>query len=1662
MSIRGAVAVLVLGAALMAGLMNYAGATAGSSDGQASEYCQYGSGQYGQCSPPSSGCEYGSDQYGNDQYGNDQYAQCLPPPNCQYEVGQYGQCEPPDYSTPPQLWALAVSPTAIETASGPATVTVTATITTNASGFAGAYISFVSPSGTHHRGGGTPDTGDDQFTAIGGNQYRARITFPRYSEPGVWHVWDISFGDRAGNSRFLDGSTDLQSMGIDPTVTVTGIEDDTPPVVSALDVSPGTVEVTPGPAAVTVTATVIDDLSGFGSGWVELSSPSGVGSSWAQLSPAGGDRYSATITIAQGADPGVWHVDRLELSDKAGNYVDLQRSDLQALGLDPALTVTRTTDSTPPQLTALSVTPDAVDTTSAPATVTITATITDDLSGFSYGYMSLASPGGLYLSASAFTAIGGDRYTATVVIPRYAQPGTWHVDSISLTDHSWNTRWLGRWDLQDLGIDASVEVTGIQDVTAPVITAMTVSPATIDITSSSVNVTLTATITDDLSGFSSGSLTFTSPSGAQMISQGIFATSTGSDQYTATLYFPRWSETGDWHIQSVSVADGVSNWRWLDRMGLQALGIDPVITVTGAGDTSAPSLSSLTVSPTTVDVTSGSATATVTATITDDLSGFAWGSLYFMGPDGMQNTWSGSFSYLDGDRYRATVTFPSGAEPGVWHVYYVSLTDNVRNTATLSRSDLQPLGIDPVVTVENRGAPVLTVPGDLTVEATSMWGTAVSYDVSVADNDDPSPSVSCWPPRGSWLGLGDTTVNCNASDASGNRAFASFVVHVVDTTPPVIAAHPDIRVPITDAAATAAVVTYEPPEVTDAVDPTSAATCSPASGSSFPLGHTTVTCSATDAAGNHAAGTTFDVFVGDLLPPVIAYHGNVHLAIHDPHAVSASVTYASPAVHDDIDAAHPASCAPVSGSTFPLGTTTVTCTAVDRAGNAAADTQFLVFVAYVPAATGTSPVTITSFTDPGITQPRQIVAGPDGAMWFTNWGPSAVGRISTDGDTTVVSSYRDPAISSPFGITAGPDGAVWFTSGTIARITPDGAVSGFQTYSSPLDIVAGPDGALWWADPWNGIGRTTTSGETTRQWVNGATRLAFGPDGSLWFVTQWNQIGRIAPDGAVTYYVDSRLNAPWSITAGPDGAMWFTNLANGSIGRIATDGTMTFYSSSDVQGPVDITTGPDGALWFTNWNSIGRIDVHGKTSSYHDPSISQPESITTGPDGALWFTNNGNGSIGRIELHPDTTPPVIAPHADVHSVIHDAKATSTAVTYTAPQVTDNVDAPAQATCSPASGSPFPLGHSKVTCSATDAAGNHATDTHFDVWVEFVDTTAPVIKPHDDVHVVTHDAKATAVAVPYTQPLATDDFDPTFAATCSPAPGAAFPLGHTTVTCSAADAAGNRATPAHFDVWVEFVDNTPPVLRLPDDIFVDANSPAGAAVSFKVTTDDDSDPSPYLTCTRTSGTVFPVGYTQVYCKAIDRAGNRVEGSFGIQVRGAADQLANLRAVVAGAGLDRPLAAYFGDRLATATQKLNQPAKACNQLAQLTTRVFTELGKDKTSLTTPTADQLLSATTVEQALGCLPPDWPFAPAEHHTVALIAAIDGLGTPPWVQNLRAKASELGTQLVNGDRAAAAQTLGGIDGKVRDLTGKPGKLTTAQAAQLHTLVAAVGADLGL
>jgi hypothetical protein len=246
------------------------------------------------------------------------------------------------------------------------------------------------------------------------------------------------------------------------------------------------------------------------------------------------------------------------------------------------------------------------------------------------------------------------------------------------------------------------------------------------------------------------------------------------------------------------------------------------------------------------------------------------------------------------------------------------------------------------VLVSDTTGPVLALPADMTVEAADAAGVALSYTATAADAVDPTPLVVCDPSSGALFAMGTTTVNCTASDRSGNQSHGSFDVTVGDGAAPTLNLPSTIVREATGPSGAAVTFTAT---ATDAVDPAPGVECTTASGSTFPLGTSSVSCTATDATGNTSTGS-FDVVVRDTTAPSMTGVPS-DMTVSSSSAAGTAVSYGMPSATDAVSGPRPVGCSPASGSTFPIGATTVRCSASDAAGN---DTEraFSVTVTFDP------------------------------------------------------------------------------------------------------------------------------------------------------------------------------------------------------------------------------------------------------------------------------------------------------------------------------------------------------------------------------------------------------------------------------------------------------------------------------------------------------------------------------------------------------------------------------------------------------------------------------------------------------------------------------------------------------------------------------------------
>jgi autotransporter-associated beta strand protein len=211
--------------------------------------------------------------------------------------------------------------------------------------------------------------------------------------------------------------------------------------------------------------------------------------------------------------------------------------------------------------------------------------------------------------------------------------------------------------------------------------------------------------------------------------------------------------------------------------------------------------------------------------------------------------------------------------------------------------------------------------------------------------------------------VGTTTVTSTATDECGNSTNTTFTVTVNDVEPPVILPLANL-VQNNDPGLCGAVVTFPTLTATDNCAVASIV-ATPASESLFEVGTTTVTVVATDIHGNSATNS-FTVTVNDTEPPVILPLANL-VQNNDPGLTTAVVTFPTLTATDNCAVATIVA-TPASGSTFEVGTTTVTVVATDNHGNTATSTFTVtvidapVIVSILPASQTNNATTTASFT----------------------------------------------------------------------------------------------------------------------------------------------------------------------------------------------------------------------------------------------------------------------------------------------------------------------------------------------------------------------------------------------------------------------------------------------------------------------------------------------------------------------------------------------------------------------------------------------------------------------------------------------------------------------------------------------------------------------------
>jgi hypothetical protein len=433
----------------------------------------------------------------------------------------------------------------------------------------------------------------------GGDSIRlsGSLEIPAYAKAGLWSLNRVSYTDSTGYNWTELATEQIAALGNVSFTISNPVIDNTLPSIHSLTLLSTEANAATSSAKIRYRIQISDDLSGLNSLSLNFNGPnyystiSSYLSAWDSLVAADGNlkTYEGTIEIPQGSSEGDWTLQTIWVSDQAGNSSPVTLTpEMQAVKFQVSSMATNASDPQDqyaPWPIALTLDKASVEVSNADQKVKVQITINNDDLPMNEPRISihLTIIDGYRESiiVSDFQLVSGTVaqgiYEGELVIPKYTQNGNFTVSEIYIDEQSptGDGKSYRRWvDSIPAELRKTITVTGTQDVTAPVLQSIVVSPTSADTRNGTILVTANLTITDDLSGLQEaeysrgGALALRSPSGKEFLwreftsDDRISGTSTnGTHQVQFEL--PQYSEEGAWTIDYIELIDRNYNTRFL-------------------------------------------------------------------------------------------------------------------------------------------------------------------------------------------------------------------------------------------------------------------------------------------------------------------------------------------------------------------------------------------------------------------------------------------------------------------------------------------------------------------------------------------------------------------------------------------------------------------------------------------------------------------------------------------------------------------------------------------------------------------------------------------------------------------------------------------------------------------------------------------------------------------------------------------------------------------------------------------------------------------------------------------------------------------------------------------------------------------------------------------
>jgi hypothetical protein len=270
-------------------------------------------------------------------------------------------------------------------------------------------------------------------------RYAGGILVPKNAAEGVWRVNYLNLTDNANNSTTLSFNQGTLPATASFRV-VSSNADSTPPTLRAVWLDRPSMK---GGEKNTLFVQADDDKSG-------VNLVSGVFLSPGKLArigfgcrpPDSGNTFTCDFAPPVNADCGDWQLEQVQLQDKANNMISVRRDNPLVAAIHVTV-MSDQCDSHPPVVEAITLDRYA---TTAPGTLVVRVTVTDDISGVGsvsghFVYTGAVTPGNqpprLWFACSMTDQ---QTWSAPVAVPDKAAIGAWRLEQIQVIDKSNNLK----------------------------------------------------------------------------------------------------------------------------------------------------------------------------------------------------------------------------------------------------------------------------------------------------------------------------------------------------------------------------------------------------------------------------------------------------------------------------------------------------------------------------------------------------------------------------------------------------------------------------------------------------------------------------------------------------------------------------------------------------------------------------------------------------------------------------------------------------------------------------------------------------------------------------------------------------------------------------------------------------------------------------------------------------------------------------------------------------------------------------------------------------------------------------------------------------------------------------------------------------------------------